>query len=178
MADVDLGGDSGHHGKKGTGVKKAKKLSTRVDLTPMVDLGFLLLTFFVFSSSLSQPTSMHLTMPDDRKEDKQDQNQAKASGALTIILGKENSVFYYEGEPNATGANWKESSSGEIRDEIVKKKQSTPVDDFVVVIMPGDNSTYANLVNILDEMKICLVDRYALVNIDEATAKILASKGK
>lgn len=177
MADVDLGGDGGH-GKKGPGVKKAKKLSTRVDLTPMVDLGFLLLTFFVFSSTLSQPTSMHLTMPDDRQDDVQDQNQAKASGALTIILGKDNSVFYYEGEPDPKGANWKESSLSDIRSEIVKKKQSTPADDFVVVVMPGDNSTYSNVVSILDEMKISLVDRYALVNIDEAAAKILASKGK
>ncbi|MFT4204925.1 MAG: biopolymer transporter ExbD [Chitinophagaceae bacterium] len=177
MADVDLGSDSGH-GKKGPGVKKAKKLSTRVDLTPMVDLGFLLLTFFVFSSTLSQPTSMHLTMPDDRQDDKQDQNQAKASGALTIILGKDNSVFFYEGEPNPTGANWKESSLSDIRGEIVKKKQSTASDDFVVVIMPGDNSTYENVVSILDEMKISIVERYALVNIDEATAKVLASKGK
>lgn len=113
-----------------------------------------------------------------RQDDVQDQNQAKASGALTIILGKDNSVFYYEGEPDPKGANWKESSLSDIRSEIVKKKQSTPADDFVVVIMPGDNSTYSNVVSILDEMKISLVDRYTIVNIDEAAAKILASKGK
>lgn len=119
---------------------------------------------------------MHLTMPDDRDDKSTDQNQAKASGALTVILGKDNSVFYYEGEPEATGKNWKESSMADIRSEIVRKKQSTSADDFVVVIMPGDNSTYSNVVDILDEMKISLVDRYALVNIDEADAKILASK--
>lgn len=173
MADVDLGSDDG---KKGPGVKKAKKLSTRVDLTPMVDLGFLLLTFFVFSSTLSQPASLHLTMPDDRTDTPDDANQAKASGAMTILLGKDHSVFFYEGEPSPTGANWKESSMTDIRSEIVRKKQSTPADDFVVVIMPGDNSVYSDVVAILDEMKISLVDRYALVNIDDVDKKILASK--
>src|SRR5215204_3396060 len=96
MADIDVaGGDSGH--KKGPGVKKAKKLSTRVDMTPMVDLGFLLITFFIFTSTMSTPTTMALNMPKDEK-DPEKQNEAKASGALSVLLGKDNEVFYYEGE--------------------------------------------------------------------------------
>lgn len=173
MADVDLGSDGG--GKKG-GVKKAKKLSTRVDLTPMVDLGFLLLTFFVFSSTMSQPASMNMNMPDDRAKDKE-QNEAAASGALTILLGNDHTVYYYEGTLAANGANVKESNFQDIRDVIVNKKKSTPKDDFVVVLMPGDASTYADVVKILNEMSINLVETYALVAISPENAAVLKAKG-
>src|ERR1019366_6160313 len=94
MAEMDTSSGGGH--KKGPGVKKAKKLSTRVDLTPMVDLGFLLITFFIFTTTMSQPTAMRLFLPKDADKP-EDQNKAKASGAFTILLGRDNNVFYYEG---------------------------------------------------------------------------------
>ena len=95
MASIDSGGDGGGH-KKGPGVKKAKKLSTRVDMTPMVDLGFLLITFFVFTATMTTPTTLDLNMPKDIKDEKE-QTEAKESGVLTIMLGKGNQVYYYEG---------------------------------------------------------------------------------
>src|SRR5678810_691272 len=108
MADIDVaGGDSGH--KKGPGVKKAKKLSTRVDMTPMVDLGFLLITFFIFTTTMSTPATMKLFMPKDEKE-KKDQTEIKESGALTIMLGKNNGLYYYEGFLKADGSNFKTST--------------------------------------------------------------------
>ena len=83
MAELDTSG-GGH--KKGPGVKKGKKLSTRVDLTPMVDLGFLLITFFIFTTTMSQPTALKLFLPDDKVTD--EPNKAKESGVLTILMGR------------------------------------------------------------------------------------------
>ena len=122
MASIE-GGEGGGH-KKGPGVKKAKKLSTRVDMTPMVDLGFLLITFFVFTATMSSPTTLDLNMPKDIKDPK-DQTEAKESGVMTIMLGKDNHVFFYEGKltVDATGNNFKSSSFSEIRKEIIRKKQ-------------------------------------------------------
>ena len=162
MAEMDTSSGGGH--KKGPGVKKGKKLSTRVDLTPMVDLGFLLITFFIFTTTMSQPTAMKLFLPKDT-EKPEDQNKIKASGALSLMLGKGDGVFYYEGELLPDGSNFKSSNFKEIRDVIINKKKSTNPEDFVVVIKPGPESTYKNAVDMLDEMTINDVKRYAMVDI-------------
>src|SRR4051794_26948964 len=112
MAEMDTSG-GGH--KKGPGVKKSKKLSTRVDLTPMVDLGFLLITFFIFTTTMSQPTAMQLVMPKDT-DNPEEQNKAKESGVLTILLGSDNHVFYYMGSLAPNASNWKSTNFKEIRD--------------------------------------------------------------
>lgn len=161
MAEMDTSGGGGH--KKGPGVKKAKKLSTRVDLTPMVDLGFLLITFFIFTTTMSQPTAMKLYLPKDT-EKPEEQNKIKQSGALSILLSKNNTLYYYEGILDPTGANFKSTNFKQIREVIINKKKSTNPEDFMVVIKPGAESTYKNVVDILDEMTINEVKRYAMVD--------------
>jgi biopolymer transport protein ExbD len=171
MAEMDTSGGGGH--KKGPGVKKAKKASTRVDLTPMVDLGFLLITFFIFTTTISQPTAMKLFLPKDTDKP-EEQNKAKESGALTLLLGKNNNVYYYEGQLDPSASNLKSTSMKKVRDEIISKKRSTPAEDLVIVIKPGNESTYKNVVDILDEMTINTITRYALVDISEVEEKLLA----
>lgn len=170
MAEMDTSGGGGH--KKGPGVKKAKKASTRVDLTPMVDLGFLLITFFIFTTTISQPTAMKLFLPKDTDKP-EEQNKAKESGALTLLLGKNDNVYYYEGvlAPNAT--NLQTSSMKKIRDIIINKKRTTPDADLVIVIKPSNESTYKDVVDILDEMTINVIQRYALVDISDVEGQIV-----
>jgi biopolymer transport protein ExbD len=167
MASLDTGGDDGH--KKGPGVKKAKKMSTRVDMTPMVDLGFLLITFFIFTTTMAQPTAMNLFMPKD-VEKPDDQNKVKETGAFTILLGKSDQVYFYEGmDPTKLQA----SNFKLIREEIMKKKQNTNAEDLVVIIKPSEDATYKNTVDILDEMTINEIKRYAMVDITEDEFKLV-----
>jgi biopolymer transport protein ExbD len=200
MASIDSGGDGGHH-KKGRGVKKAKKLSTRIDMTPMVDLGFLLITFFIFTTTMSSPTALKLNVPKDTDKE-EEQNKAKESGALTIMLGKGNNVYYYAGQlkVDASGNNFKAANIKEIRQIILDKKadvisryrrdqacidkkmadwrqkgiqgkyaeESCEQEDLVVVIKPTEEASYKNTVDILDEMSICRVLKYAMVKISPA----------
>jgi biopolymer transport protein ExbD len=175
MAEMDTSSGGGH--KKGPGVKKGKKLSTRVDLTPMVDLGFLLITFFIFTTTMSQPTALKLFLPKDT-EKPEEQNKIKASGALTIMLGKKDGVFYYEGELLPDGSNFKYTNFKDIRSEIINKKKATNPEDFVVVIKPGPEATYKNTVDILDEMTINDVKRYAMVDIFPTELDLMAATEK
>jgi len=170
MAEMDTSG-GGHH-KKGPGVKKAKKASTRVDLTPMVDLGFLLITFFIFTTTMSQPTAMKLFLPKDTDKP-EEQNKAKESGAFTVLLGKNGNVYYYEGVLDPSASNLKSTTMKKVRDEIIRKKRSTPPEDLVVVIKAGNEATYKDVVDILDEMTINDITRYALVDISDVEAQLV-----
>ena len=200
MASIEGGGDEGH--KKGPGVKKAKKLSTRVDMTPMVDLGFLLITFFIFTATLSSPVAMDLNMPKDT-EKVEEESKIKQSGALTILLGKGDQVYYYEGEMSPDGSNFKSGTFKTIRQEIINKKKEVIAShqhdktcekaqerakkegdpnwqtacrdrDFVVVIKPTEDATYKNTVDILDEMTINQVKRFAVVKISDPEKQAIA----
>jgi len=167
MAEMDTSSGGGH--KKGPGVKKGKKLSTRVDLTPMVDLGFLLITFFIFTTTMSQPTAMKLFLPKDT-EKPEEQNKLKESAALTVMPSKQDQIYYYEGlDPTKIQT----SNFRKIRDVILDKKRRTDAKDFMVIIKPTPDATYKNTVDILDEMTIDAVKRYALVDITPDELKIV-----
>jgi biopolymer transport protein ExbD len=181
MAEIDTSSGGGH--KKGPGVKKGKKLSTRIDLTPMVDLGFLLITFFMFTTTLAKPKTMEINMPyKDELLKKEDQNKLKASVALTVLLSKNHRVYYYEGigddptkapDMKITGFKAKDG----IRDAIIAKKKMvdglkrsgalTAKDEMTVLIKPDTTSTYSDLVNMLDEMNINDVKVYAIIDISD-----------
>lgn len=87
-------------GKKG-GKSKQKKMSVRVDFTPMVDMNMLLITFFMLCTTLSKPQTMEISMPSNDKDITEEQkSMVKASQAMTILLGADDKLYYYEGEPN------------------------------------------------------------------------------
>ena len=138
-------------------------------MTPMVDLGFLLITFFIFTTTMAQPTAMNLFMPKD-VEKQEEQNKVKESGAFTIMLGKEDQVYYYEGlDPTQL----KSASFKTIRDEIIRKKKSTNPEDLVMIIKPTPDATYKNTVDILDEMTINEIKRYAMVDVSPVEMELI-----
>ena len=158
MAEISTGES---HNKQRVGVAKTKKLSTRVDLTPMVDLGFLLITFFIFTTTMSQPTAMRLIMPDD----KGDATPTKEGGVLTLLPSVNGIVYYYEG--NLNYSNLKTTTLKEVRNVIIEKKRRTAANDMFVIIKPTKASVYGEIVNVLDEMAINDIKRYAIVDITE-----------
>jgi biopolymer transport protein ExbD len=170
MAEMDTSSGGGH--KKGPGVKKPKKLSTRVDLTPMVDLGFLLITFFVFTTTMSQPTAMAMNEP---KDDPDNQLKVKNSGAMTLLLGKNDQVYYYFGELVDPNTQFKSSNFKDIRQIIADKKNATPIGDLMYIIKADKDATFKNAIDILDEMSICAVPpgHYAEVDMADSESQLI-----
>lgn len=192
MSGVETGG--GEH-EKG----KPKKMSTRTDFTPMVDLGFLLITFFMLTTSMSKPQTMEIAMPSKEKVSEEQKTTIKASKAVTIILGKDNKVFYYEGtrenemDPKVESTTF--DKAGGIRKYLIKRNYDNVIKyrdlkkdfkdkklseaDFnkkkdeilgdknspIILIKATEEATYANLIDILDEMAISNIGRYAIIDI-------------
>ena len=172
MAELNSG-DGG--GKKGSKKVRSKKSNSKVDLTAMVDLAFILITFFMLTTSLSKPQSMDLGLP-DKEEDKTKDKPIKVDQVrtMTIIMGKDNKIKWFHGllespEPGGSPTDAVYGKNG-IRKEILKRVTSIPRatgdkdKGMIVIIKPSKKSTYRNLVDVLDEMAICNVPTYAIVN--------------
>ena len=172
MGEINRSADN--HGKQSVGLKKSKKLSTRVDLTPMVDLGFLLITFFIFTTTMSEPNSMKLKLPKDVK-DPRDIMKIKQSSVITIMPSKDNRIYYYEGELQANGSNIKATDFSSIRNIIIQKKKTSDPEFFFVVLKPTPGATYGNTVDLLDEFIINEVNSYALTDLSVEETRFLQS---
>ena len=163
--------------KKGS---KQKKMTVRVDFTPMVDMNMLLITFFMLCTSLSKPQTMEISMPsNDKSITEEQQSKVKASQAITLLLGSDNKLYYYEGEPN-----YKDAAAVRQVNELKQQKLDLKIseDDFrkqlseiksgkntpTVIIKATDEASYRNLIDALDEMQICNIGKYVITDIAEA----------
>lgn len=165
MAEIQQGGGGG---KKG-GKVRAKKSSTRIDMTPMVDLAFLLLTFFMLTTTFSKPQTMEITMPEKPKEEDKlpEVNEKKV---VTLILGANDKIYWYHGitDPKLEVTDY---SANGIRKILLKQNAEIP--GMILLIKPSDESRYKNMVDILDEMNITNMQRYALVKITDTDKELV-----
>jgi len=169
MAELNTGDGGGGKGGK----VRSKKQNSKVDLTAMVDLAFLLITFFMLTTTLSKPQSMSLGLPDkDEDPTKNKDIKVDEKRTMTVMLGENNKLVYYMGLLDSPIAGPKDIAYGKdgIRKELLARKKSvveyTGSKDkgIIVIIKPGKKSKYKNLVDILDEMAITGVATYAIVN--------------
>ena len=171
MAEIDSSGG----GKKG-GKKRSKKMSTKIDMTPMVDLGFLLITFFMLTTTLAKPVTMQLNMPD--KTDTKETSPVKLSETLTVCPD-ENKVYYYQGIPTEAGTvmqvtNYSDTGIRKVIADLKAKVGS----NFTIVIKPTKKAKYRNMIDMLDECAITNNKRYALLAIDPASEDLIKRSGK
>lgn len=166
---------------------RSKKLSTRVDLTAIVSISFLLIVFFMVTIELAKPKVIDLSLPD---------NDVTCGGwhgcgenrIITILLGENNKLISYMGILESPISPAKEMKYGKegIRKELLKRNKSEieysnsfgrPKRGAIVIIKPSKKCNFKNLVDILDEMAIARIETYAIVNeFTPEESKLLASK--
>ena len=164
--------------QKAAGSGKGGKTTSEEDVdphrtwTPMVDLAFLLLTFFMLTTTFARPYTMELQMP-VRSSDK---TPVALSKAMTIILGKNHEVHYFFGlnDPNdktVAAPKLTTVGFGGIRQALLARQRQQQ--GLVVLIKPTAEAKYQDMVNILDEMNITKQQKYALVKITQADLNLL-----
>lgn len=179
MAQMDTsGGGGGRHESK----VKAKKMSTNVDLTPMVDLAFLLISFFMLTTTMSQPVAMQLAMPKPIEDPKKKEGEdVKASQVLTIIMDKDDVIWYYEGLPQELTAETLEKThygADGIRKVILDKQKKVNAqfrepDKTICLLKMTPDAVYKNIVDVLDEMDITKTKIFAIQKlVPEETAVV------
>lgn len=167
MADITQNGDGQ---KKAYGKIRSKKQSTRIDMTPMVDLAFLLLTFFILTATFSKHRVMDLEMPDKTSIDNL---PVEDINVLNLVLADNNRIYWWIGlDPPVKLTNY---SKDGIR-KILLEKSNNP--KLMVLIKPRDESRYENMVNLLDEIEITRVKRYAIVEFTEDDKMLIAENSE
>lgn len=189
-------------GGKHKGGVRSKKMSTRVDLTPMVDLAFLLISFFMLTTTLNKPKAMELNMPKKTniEEDKQDVGECQV---MNILLDTLDQVWYYDGLKVAGLQKTTFAGEDGIRKEIIRKMKTVPKDcppgkkwvdanndkvkqpeevvmgprDAIVLIKMLKGARYKNMVDILDEMDITGCKVYAIQDPDPIEIEAVANGG-
>lgn len=165
MAEISQGGGGGSK----DGKVRSKKASTKIDMTPMVDLAFLLLTFFMLTTTFNKPQTMEITMP-EKVKDEAEQTQVNEKNVLNIVLGENDKIYWYVGitEPKLETTNY---SKDGVRKVLAQQLQNPKM---IVLLKPTDKSRYKNVVDILDEMSISDVKRYALIEATPEDDKLIA----
>ena len=166
---AELNQDSGKQGKGGK--VRSKKNGGKVDLTAMVDLAFLLITFFMLTTSLNKPQAMDVAMPDKNVEtDKQTDVDVDEHRSVTLVLGSDDKLVWYQGDVKKPlqGPTVIDYDKEGLRAVLTKMKQVVPQQtggkDMIVVIRPSEKSVTRNIIDALDEMKIVDIQRYMISN--------------
>jgi biopolymer transport protein ExbD len=148
----------------------------RIDLTPMVDLAFLLITFFIFTATLSEPNAMTTLLPANSN----DSSTVAQSGAVTLIAAKE-TLLYYQGENPAQSIALDYNNPQALREKLIPLQQHLirtegNDDKLFVMIKPTDRASFMHIVQLLDEMKICQVKRYTLTDMNATEIGLFATR--
>ena len=166
MAEVQVQDKSEKGGKV-----RSKKQSTRVDMTPMVDLNFLMLMFFMFTTTFSKPNVMDLGLPAKPKKDAPppQRTEIDLTNSISLIIGKDNSIFYHQTDQAGLNENTLQETTYD-KEGITKvieqaKRRAKDVKKFTVIIKPTDDAVYKNFVDILDQMTITNSQQYGVTDI-------------
>jgi biopolymer transport protein ExbD len=149
-------GESKSHARGGKKHKKKRRLRIRIDMTPMVDVAFLLLTFFMLTTYFSKPQTMELNLPADEKA----QVEVAESNLMTLRVAPDGEIFWNTGMEPANRIEVKD-----LRKFLVDKNKENP--KLITLLKIDREGKYRMLVKVMDEIAIAQVQRFSLAPMTE-----------
>ncbi|MCU0453946.1 MAG: biopolymer transporter ExbD [Bacteroidetes bacterium] len=155
---MNLGGGRSH--KKGKR-KKARRLGVHMDMTPLVDVAFLLLTFFMLTTTFSLPQVMEINLPPSESK-----SEVTESTLLLLRVVADGRVFWNLGTENPRSIPW-----NELRGFLRERGQANP--NLITLVKVDRKSPYENSVRIIDELYMAQITRFSLAPLLDQDKKIL-----
>ncbi len=152
--------------REGKGKKKHRKgrrLGTRIDMTPLVDVAFLLLTFFMFTTSMSRPQTMEINLPPDKKVNV----EVAESKLLTLRVNQKGDIYWAMALDAPKKVEWKDFRA-------FLKDKAAQVDGLIVVLKIDRAGKYNTMVNIIDELNLANISRFSIAPLADADKAMLA----
>ena len=163
--------------EQSNGKKTQNKKPIRVDMTPMVDLGFLLITFFMFTTNFSKPNAINFSNPPRNTGEPTEINY---KNSITFILGKEGKVFYYQADKKDLNDNILKQVSfdkAQVAKTIETAKANAPKkENFTVIVKPADDSEYKTVIDMLDELALTKSERYGIAEMNDKEKELYQNK--
>lgn len=152
-----------------------QRKSIFTDMNAMVDIAFLLLTFFLLTTTMLKPKAIELILPvPDKENTPKETHIIKESRALTLIPLANDKIAYYQGYSEAKAMYSTYKPAG-LRQLLVDFKNR--IENPILIIKPHPESVFENLIDILDEINITKIERYTIDRLDEIDSEILAQSG-
>ena len=163
MAEVQTAESKG--GKTALGLRKRKRVGVRVDMTPMVDVAFLLLIFFMVTTVFRRPLAMEMNLPEEGATVK-----IKESNVMTVFVNEDGTMVYDVGKRGIQPLSW-----DELRETLVLESDYNP--ELVILVKVNRDAKYVNMVNMLDTLDEAKMQRFSIIPMTDADKSLMEGGG-
>ena len=165
MGGLDMGGGGAPHGKKGFGLRRVKRrIGIRLDMTPMVDVAFLLLIFFMVTTVFRRPLAMEVNIPD-----KDAKVEVAESNVMTMYVREDDRAFYKIGTGMIQDIKWADMAK-------TWTEQTRLNPELIILVKMDRKAKYERMVDLMDELEGAEMSRFSVIPMQDVDKALVENR--